>query len=84
MDVKLCQAKSYMNKKKLNSQIIKNFILYDFEYLDKVEEDAVTVIPESLEIQETPEEIVNEQDVSNEDNVNNKVTTEKEAGIRDC
>ena len=84
MDVKLCQAKSYMNKKKFNSQIIKNFILYDFEYLDKVEEDAVTVIPESLEIQETPEEIVNEEDVPNEDNVNNKVTTEKEAGIRDC
>ena len=67
-----------------NSQIIKNCILYDFEYLDKVEEDAVTVIPESLEIQETPEEIVNEEDVPNEDNVNNKVTTEKEAGIRDC
>ena len=44
----------------------------------------MTVIPESLEIQETPEEIVNEEDVTNEENVNNKVTTEKEAGIRDC
>lgn len=48
------------------------------EHQDKVEEDAVTVIPESLEIQETPEEIVNEEDVPNEDNVNNKVNTEKE------
>ena len=49
----------------------------DLKYL---EEGGVTVIPESLEIQEAPEEIENEEDNTNEDNANSKDTTEKEAG----